>query len=89
MTFEAPKIGEYNDVLKLKLETGELLGIKLYGSSEDISVRLDKCSVTQDDTFIGLRQHKLVRLFNNSSKTVKFSWRKNKTLNEDLDIIER
>lgn len=87
--FEAPVSGEYNSKLFIFLETGEKLTVALHGTSENVCVRLDKNSILLDDTFIGLRSCKTVKLINNSTNIISFCWMKNKSIKEDLDIIEK
>lgn len=86
--FEAHASGEYSGKLFIILETGEKLTVPLHGISENVCVRLDKNSILHDDTFIGLRSCKTVKLINNSSNIISFCWKKNKSIKEDLELID-
>lgn len=89
ITFEYSKVGEVTRQLFLILETGEKLTIILRGTTENVSVRLDKNTIIHEDTFIGLKKVKSIYLHNNSDSRVKFSWKKNKSLDEDMKILSR
>ena len=89
VTFESAKLGEVTSKLYLILETGEKLTVMLHGSAENASIRLEKNSLMYEDTFHGLKRCKTVRLFNNSSSVVKYSWKKNKFLEDDKSMIEK
>lgn len=89
ITFEHSKVGEVKRELHLLLETGEKLTTTLYGSAENACIRLEKSSVVHDDTYIGMKRCKNVRLYNNSSNVVAFTWKKHKNFEEDLSVIER
>lgn len=87
--FESAVVGSFSEVLHLNLETGESLAVKVHGSAENINVRLDKNFIYHDDTYFGLERSKIFHIQNNSPNLLKFSWKRNKSVKEDLSIIER
>ncbi|KAL0273824.1 UNVERIFIED_CONTAM: hypothetical protein PYX00_006405 [Menopon gallinae] len=87
--FESAVVGNFSEIIYLRLDTGENLAIKVHGSAENINVRLDKKYIYHDDTFVGLKRSKIFHIQNNTPHLVKFSWKRNKTWKEDMSIIER
>jgi hydrocephalus-inducing protein len=58
ITFTPKQTGDHSGELLLCYDTGEKVYTKLYGSANNISVRLDKSSVSMENTFIGLSSHR-------------------------------
>ena len=55
--------------------SGEEVYTQLYGSAKDINVRLDRSSVTLEQTYIGLGSQRSVLLSNRSETVVHFQWK--------------
>ena len=58
VSFTPKQVGEGEGELLLHYGTGEKVYTKLYGNAVDVNVRLDKSSVTVEDTYIGLSSHR-------------------------------
>ena len=73
--FTPAKIGDHAGELVLRYDTEEEVYTQLYGSARDVNVRLDRSSITMEDTFIGLSSQRLVVLHNRSDVVVHFKWK--------------
>lgn len=73
--FTPAKIGDHSGELVLRYDTEEEVYTQLYGSARDVNVRLDRSSITMEDTFIGLSSQRLVVLHNRSDVVVHFEWK--------------
>lgn len=58
ISFTPKQVGEHSGELQLRYDSGETVYTKLYGSANDVNVRLDKSSVSMENTFIGLSSHR-------------------------------
>ena len=54
VTFAPRETGEHGGELVLYYSTGEEVYTALYGNASDVNVRLDRTTVSLDNTFIGL-----------------------------------
>lgn len=59
ISFTPRQVGEHGGELLLCYNSGERVYTKLYGSANDVNIRLDKSSVSMENTFIGLSSHRL------------------------------
>lgn len=73
--FTPTKIGDHTAELLLRYDTGEEVYTQLYGSARDANVRLDRSSITMEDTYIGLSSQRSVTLHNRSDVVVHFEWK--------------
>ena len=73
--FTPAKTGDHAGELILRYNTGEEIYTQLYGSARDANVRLDRSSITIEDTFIGLSSQRSVVLHNRSDVVVHFEWK--------------
>jgi hydrocephalus-inducing protein len=73
--FTPSKTGDHTGELVLRYNTGEEVYTRLYGSARDTNVRLDRSSITMEDTFIGLSSQRSVVLHNRSDVVVHFEWK--------------
>lgn len=73
--FTPSKIGDHTGELVLRYNSGEEVFTQLYGSARDTNVRLDRSSITMEDTFIGLSSQRSVVLHNRSDVVVRFEWK--------------
>ena len=48
------ELGEHSAELVIHYNTGEKVYTKLYGSANDVNVRLERSTLSLDNTFIGL-----------------------------------
>ena len=60
ISFTPKQVGEQSGELVLQYNTGETIYTKLYGNATDVNVRLDKSSISVENTFIGLSSHRYV-----------------------------
>lgn len=58
ISFAPKQVGEHSGELLLCYDNGEKIYTKLYGSANDVNIRLDKSSVSVENTFIGLSSHR-------------------------------
>lgn len=58
ISFTPKQLGEHGGELLLCYDTGEKVYTKLYGSATDVGIRLDKSSVSVENTYIGLSSHR-------------------------------
>ena len=73
--FTPTKTGDHTGELVLRYNTGEEVYTQLYGSARDTNVRLDRSSITMEDTYIGLSSQRSVVLHNRSDVVVHFEWK--------------
>ncbi len=57
------------------LFSGEEVYTQLYGSAVDVNVRLDRSSLTLDNTYLGLSSERSVVLHNRSNVVVHYQWK--------------
>ena len=73
--FTPTKTGDHAGELVLRYSTGEEVYTQLYGSSRDANVRLDRSSITMEDTYMGQSSQRCVVLHNRSDVVVHFEWK--------------
>ena len=71
------------DSMNIYYESGEKVSVRLSGISEDVSISLEKDSITLDDTYLSLASSKTVRLYNNSNIVTRFQWKMFSSEEED------
>ena len=74
--FNAEKCGEYKKELTIKYDSNETIYVSLYGTAQDINVRLDKSSIRIEDTYITMCNQRSVTIHNRSDIIVHFEWKK-------------
>lgn len=73
--FTPAKVGDHTGELSLSYDSGEEVFTRLYGSARDTNVRLDRSSITMEDTYIGLYSQRSVVLHNRSDVVVHYEWK--------------
>jgi len=58
----------------LEYDTGEEVYINIYGSADDVNIRLEKQILQMDNTYINLVSMKVLTLYNRSDIIVMFSF---------------
>ena len=73
--FTPARIGDHSGELVLRYNTGEEVYTRLHGSARDVNVRLERSSITMEDTYIGLYSQRSVVIHNRSDVVVHFEWK--------------
>ena len=73
--FTPAKTGDHSGELVLRYNTGEEVYTRLHGSARDVNVRLERSSITMEDTYIGLYSQRSVVIHNRSDVVVHFEWK--------------
>lgn len=71
ISFNSKVTGNFSTELCLTYDTGESVYSNVYGTAEDAIIRLEKSSITLDNTSMGLISYKTVKLINNSEIMVR------------------
>ena len=58
----------------MEYDTGEEVYINIYGSADDVNIRLEKQILQMDNTYINLVSMKVLTLYNRSDIIVMFSF---------------
>ena len=66
--------GNHNRDIRLHLDTGDDIYIKVMGNATDANIRVDKSNVKIDKTYIGLANQRTVTITNTSDFVAKFKW---------------
>uniref|UniRef100_W5LN16 HYDIN axonemal central pair apparatus protein n=1 Tax=Astyanax mexicanus TaxID=7994 RepID=W5LN16_ASTMX len=75
--------GDHSQQLLLHYHTGEDVYISLYGTSIDVSVRLDRNSVLVEKTYITMANQRRVAILNRSDTIVHYQWKSFATEDEE------
>ncbi|XP_044515296.1 hydrocephalus-inducing protein homolog [Gracilinanus agilis] len=96
--FEPLTIGDHSAKLIVNYDTGEKVGVSLYGAGADVNIRLDKNSLTIEKTYISLANQRTITIHNRSNIIAYFQWKlfanqeeedgKKSRLCEDLSVEE-
>jgi hydrocephalus-inducing protein len=84
--FSPQEIGPSEGTLAVYYDTGECCEVTLQGSSANANVRLEKSSLTFDDTYINLTSQRVVKLVNFSRQVAKFSFKAYASLEEEQGV---
>ncbi|XJO77830.1 hypothetical protein BDV3_002359 [Batrachochytrium dendrobatidis] len=82
-SFLSKKSGSFESSLTITFHTGETVAIRLTGTAENISVKLEKNLLRMENTSITLASSKLIRIFNKSDTMVSYIWKRLANENED------
>ena len=83
LDFQPLKCGEYKKELAISYDSSESVFVSLYGSAQDVNVRLDKNSLRIEDTYITMSNQRTVTIHNRSDIIVHFEWKKFATVEEE------
>lgn len=81
--FQPLKSGEFKKDLMINYDSNEIVYVSMYGSSQDINVRLDKNSLRIEDTYITMTNQRSVTIHNRSDIIVHYEWKKFATIEEE------
>ncbi|CAF0787663.1 unnamed protein product [Brachionus calyciflorus] len=74
--FNPQKCGEYKKELSINYDSSETIFAQLYGSAQDVNVRLDKNSIHIGETYITMSNQRTISIHNRSKIRVHFQWKK-------------
>jgi hydrocephalus-inducing protein len=86
LTFRALKCGQYCGHMTIEYGTpgdGDRVHVAMFGSAQDVNVRLEKSSLLVDDTYITMSNQRTVRIHNRSDVLVRFEWKRYATVEEE------
>ena len=81
--FQPMKCGEFKKDLMINYDSSEAVYVNLYGTSQDINVRLDKNSLRIEDTYITMNNQRTVTIHNRSDILLHYEWKKFATIEEE------
>lgn len=81
--FQPIKCGEFKKDLTINYDSSESVYVSMYGSSQDMNVRLDKNSLRIEDTYITMTNQRTVTIHNRSDIIVHYEWKKFATIEEE------
>ena len=81
--FQPSKCGEYKKELVVSYDSSESVYVFLYGSAQDVNVRLDKNSLRIEDTYITMSNQRTVTIHNRSDIIVHYEWKRFATIEEE------
>ncbi|ORX48158.1 hypothetical protein BCR36DRAFT_329786 [Piromyces finnis] len=87
--FEPEKVGSYEGEMLLEYDTGEEVYINVYGSADDVNIRLEKQILQMDNTYINLVSMKVLTLYNRSDIIIKYQWKQFSSQIEENQFRER
>lgn len=83
LEFYPQKCEEYFKELLITYDSCETLYVSLYGSAQDINVRLEKNTIELEDTYITMNNQTSITLVNHSDTIVRYEWKNYPTLAEE------
>lgn len=84
ISFKPTEEGPFEDIFSIKYESGETLVVKLNAIAISANIYLDDDIVQFEDTYMGLKVEKVVKLINNSKHIVHFQWKQYPSYDQDL-----
>ncbi|NWR27030.1 HYDIN protein, partial [Tachuris rubrigastra] len=87
--FHPLQSGDHCAPLVVHYGTGEDTHTSLHGSAVNVHIRLDRNSVTVEQTYITLSNQSTVRIHNHSSVTARFQWKAFATQEEEEQLKQR
>ncbi|KAM9269036.1 LOW QUALITY PROTEIN: hydrocephalus-inducing protein homolog [Cariama cristata] len=73
--FHPLKTGDHSRSLIVHYDTGEDIHTSLYGAAVDVNVRLDRSSLTVENTYLTMSNHRSLVIHNRSEIVVHFQWK--------------
>ncbi|KAM6380942.1 hydrocephalus-inducing protein homolog [Pluvialis apricaria] len=73
--FHPLKTGDHSGSLVVHYDTGEDIHTSLYGAAADVNIRLDRNSLTVEQTYLTLSNHRSVVIHNRSEIIAHFQWK--------------
>lgn len=74
VSFSPASLGDHQGSLFVQYDTGELTHTRLFGTAEEVNIRVDKTSLRLESTYIGRTSYKQITLTNRSNIIANFKW---------------